>query len=343
MDHVAIDLGGRESQICTRSGDGQILEEDRRATRSLGQYLAARAPSRVVMETCAEAFAVAEKAREAGHEVVVVPSMLVRSLGVGHRGIKTDVRDARNLSEASCRMERLPSVHVPSMESRERKAMCSVREALIQVRTKLINSIRGWMRSQGLGTVRSGSPTTFSRRARELAEAQARQIPPYVEWALISIESLNGQITEADDELEEIAKTDPTCKLMMTAPGVGPISALRFVAAVDHVDRFPDAHRLESYIGLTPGEKSSSDKKQRTGLTKAGAVKVRWVFIQAAWAARRYYKDDPVVQWSMEVEKRRGKHVAVAALARRLVGILYAMWRDLRPYDRNHRGRLQPV
>jgi transposase len=339
MDHVAIDLGGRESQICIRSKDGQIVEEDRRATRSLGRYLVTRAPSRVVMETCAEAFAVAEKAREAGHDVVVVPSMLVRSLGVGHRGIKTDVRDARNLSEASCRMERLPSVHLPSKESRNRKAMCSVREALIQVRTKLINSIRGWTRSQGLGTVRSGSPTTFSKRVRELVEAQSQKIPSYVERTLISLACLNGQIAEADDELEEIAKTDPTCKLMMTAPGVGPISALRFVAAVDRVDRFPNAHRIESYIGLTPGEKSSSDKKQRTGLTKAGAVKVRWVFIQAAWAARRYYKDDPVVQWSLEVEKRRGKHVAVAALARKLVGMLYAMWRDQRPYDRSYRSR----
>jgi transposase len=341
MDHVAIDLGGRESQICVRSSEGQIVEEDRRATRSLGRYLAGRPRSRVVMETCAEAFAVAEQAREAGHEVVVVPGMLVRSLGVGHRGIKTDVRDARNLSEASCRMGRLPGVHVPSKESRERKAMCSIRESLIEVRTKLVNAVRGWSRSQGLGTIRSGAPTTFPSRARELAKNRSKEIPPYVERALTSLEHLTRHIVDADDELEEIAKTDATCKLLMTAPGVGPVSAVRFAAAVDRVDRFPDAHRLQSYIGLTPGEKSSSDKKQRTGLTKAGAIKVRWVFIQAAWAARRHYKDDPVVQWSMEVEKRRGKRVAVAALARRLIGILYAMWRDQRPYDRQHRARLQ--
>ena len=176
MDHVAIDLGGRESQICVRSSEGEILEEDRRGTRSLGKYLARRPPSRVVMETCGEAFAVAEEARAAGHEVVVVPAMLVRSLGVGHRGIKTDVRDARNLSEASCRMGKLPAVHVPSRESRQRKAMCSMREALIEVRTKLVNAVRGWTRSQGLGTVRSGAPTTFSTRVRELAKSQSTEV-----------------------------------------------------------------------------------------------------------------------------------------------------------------------
>lgn len=338
MDHVAIDLGGRESQICIRSSDGSILEEDRRATKSLGRYLARRTKSRVVMETCAEAFSVAEQAREAGHEVVVVPAMLVRSLGVGDRGIKTDVRDARNLSEASCRMGRLPGVHVPSKESRERKAMCSVREALVQVRTKLVNAVRGWNRSQGLGMVRSGSPPTFPGRVRELAKSRSRDVPTYVERALASIDQLTIQIVQADKELEAVAEEDVTCKLLMTAPGVGPVTAVRFAAAVDDVTRFPDCHRLQSYLGMTPGESSSSEKKQRTGLTKAGAVKVRWVLIQAAWAARRSYKDDPVVQWSMEVEKRRGKHVAVVALARRLIGVLYAMWRDNRPYDRQHQA-----
>src|ERR1041385_3308366 len=135
MDHIAIDLGGRESQICIRSQTGEIQLEERRATRSLGKYLAKRAKGRVVIETCSEAFAVAEHAREAGHEVVIVPSMLVRSLGVGQRGIKTDVRDARSLSEASCLMPGLPNVHVPSRKARERKAMCTMSEVLVEVRT----------------------------------------------------------------------------------------------------------------------------------------------------------------------------------------------------------------
>jgi hypothetical protein len=111
MNHVAIDLGGRESQICVRAGDGQVLQEERRPTLGLQKYLAKLEPAKVVVETCAEAFMVAEWARSAGHHVTVVPASLVRALGVGSRGIKNDVRDARNLSEASCRMQRLPSPH----------------------------------------------------------------------------------------------------------------------------------------------------------------------------------------------------------------------------------------
>jgi len=336
MDHIAIDLGSRESQVCVRTATGEILEERRVGTRSLGAYLAKRPRSRVVLETCAEAFGVADAAIAAGHETVVVPATLAPSLGVGERGVKTDTRDARNLSEASCRMSRLPAVHLPTKASRDRKAMCGMREALVQMRTKLINAVRGWTRPQGLGVVRSGSSETFPLRAKEHIASRGGLIPPYVERLLMVIQTLSTEILAADEELETAAASDPTCQLLMTAPGVGPVTAVRFAAAIDDVGRFTDAHRLESYLGLTPGERSSSQKQKRTGVTKAGPSKLRWVLVQAAWVARRYYKDHPMVAWSYEVEGRRGKHVAVMALARKLAGVLYAMWRDASPYEQQH-------
>ena len=253
MDHIAIDLGSRESQICVRTSEGKVVEEERVSTRSLGKYLARRSRSRVVVEACAEAFSVADAALAAGHETIVVPASLAPSLGVGERGIKTDVRDARNLSEASCRMSRLPSVHVPTQTSRERKSTCGIREALVQVRTKLVNAVRGWARAQGLGTIRSGSVDTFSHRLQEHVSKRQGEVPTYLKRALISIETLSRQICEADKELEEKAEGDPTCRLLMTAPGIGPTASVRFAAVVDEIERFPGAHRLESYLGLTPG------------------------------------------------------------------------------------------
>ncbi len=344
MDHIAIDLGSRESQVCVRTATGEIVEERRVGTRSLSAYLAKKVRSRVVLEACAEAFAVADAAKVAGHEIVVVPATLARSLGVGERGVKTDTRDARNLSEASCRMSRLPAVHVPTKTSRERKAMCGAREALVQVRTKLINTVRGWARPQGLGVVRSGSPATFPMRVKEHVANRGGSIPLYVERLLTTIHTVSLEIVAADEDLEAAAASDPTCQLLMTAPGVGPVTAVRFAAAIDEVGRFANPHRLQSYLGLTPGEKTSSQKQRRTGLTKAGSSKLRWVLVQAAWVARRYYKDHPMVAWSYEVESRRGKQIAVTALARKLAGVLYAMWRDVSPYEKEHtRRRPQPV
>ena len=284
MDHIAIDLGSRESQVCVRTATGEIVEERRVGTRAPGPYLAKRPRSRVVLETCAEAFAVADAATAAGHETVVVPATLAPSLGVGERGVKTDTRDARNLSEASCRMSRLPAVHVPAKTSRDRKAMCGMREALVQTRTKLINAVRGWTRPQGLGVVRSGSAETFPSRVKEHVASRSGSIPSYVERLLAVLDTLSTEILAADEELKTAAVSDPTCQLLMTAPGVGPVTAVRFAAAIDDVGRFADAHRLESDLGLTPGERSSGQKQKRTGLTKAGPNKLRWVLVQAAWS-----------------------------------------------------------
>ena len=90
MQHVAIDLGSKESQICIRRPDGSILDERKYPTRKLVELVATWEPSRVVMETCSEAFKIADAAKAAGHEVRVVPGTLVRLLGVGERGIKND-------------------------------------------------------------------------------------------------------------------------------------------------------------------------------------------------------------------------------------------------------------
>jgi transposase len=336
VEHLAIDLGGRESQVCVRNVEGTILEERRCPTASLKKYLAGRPQSRVVLETCAEAFAVAEAARVLGHEVRVVPATLVRALGVGSRGLKTDVRDARNLSEASCRMERLPAVHIPSAASRERKSICALRENLVEVRTKLVNGVRGWMRSEGLGTPRVGHPETFPARMTEHLKKREREVPAWVSRNLTTIDHLSGQIAEADAELRRLARTDPTCRRLMSVPGVGPVTAVRFAAAVDDVSRFSSAHALESYLGLTPGERSSGDHQRSTGITKAGAPRLRWTLIQAAWSAWRHRRQDPMVQWALRVQERRGKTIAIVALARKMAGILFAIWRDGSAYDPKH-------
>ena len=134
MDHIGIDLGSRDSQVCVRNSAGEIIEEARRVTIGLGPWLARRTPARVVLDTCTGASRLAGIAQQHGHDVRVVAATLVRSLGVGQRGLKNDVRDARMLSEASCRID-LPSVHIPTIVSQEVKAICVSREPLIRMRT----------------------------------------------------------------------------------------------------------------------------------------------------------------------------------------------------------------
>lgn len=327
MEHVAIDIGSRESQICVRSPSGEIVLERRHATSELKEFFGGHSPSVVVLETCAEAFAIADLARDAGHKVRVVSATLVRELGVGARRIKTDVRDARALSSASCRMD-LPAVHVPDTLSRERKTICGMRDGLIESRTKLINAVRGWLRATARRP-KSGTAENFPKRIRGLVG----EPPTYVAAMLDALDALTKQIDVLDAEIAKQAKSDETCRRLMTAPGVGPITAVRFVAALDTHERFESAHRVQSYLGLTPGEHATSMTKYRTSITKAGCSRTRWCLVQAAWVAWRRRPGHPIVRWAREVEKRRGKRTALVALARKLAGVLYAMWRDGRNYD----------
>jgi transposase len=326
VNHVAIDLGGRESQICIRTADGTIVEEQRLPTRRLGKVVTQWSPSRVILETSAEAFRIADEVLAAGHEVRVVPATLVRTLGVGSRGVKTDEKDARVLSEVSCRID-LPSVHIPSALARELKSLCGGREALIDSRTKLINNTRGWLRTQ-LWRIRTGATSSFPSRVRGHAESTAQMLPEHIERQLQVIEAISLQARAADEQLRRIAKEHPVCQRLMTVPGIGPVTAVRFVAAIDDVTRFSTAHAVQSYLGLTPGESSSSERQQRTGITKAGPAPLRRTLIQAAWTAMRMCPSEPMVAWAAQIAARRGRFIAVVALARKLAGIMFALWRD---------------
>jgi transposase len=167
----------------------------------------------VIVETSAEAFGIADAAVAAGHEVRIVPAHLVRTLGVGARGIKTDKRDARALSEVSCRID-LPSVHLPTQLSRQYKALCGARDTLVQTRTKCINGVHSWMRTQ-LTNVRSGQSKRFPDRVRSKLLEQPGGMPRFIDGQLDVIEEMSKQIAIYDEEIARAAKHDDVCKRLM--------------------------------------------------------------------------------------------------------------------------------
>ena len=328
MDHVAIDLGGRESQVCVRGADGTIVEQRRLRTTAVPAYLATRGASRVIVETCSEAFWVADAAVEAGHQVRVVPATLAPTLGIGARGVKTDRRDAQVLSEVSTRID-LPSVHIPRPAARAAKTLCGMRDGLVRSRTLLLNTVRGWVRTQGC-RLASGSVLSFSTRVQA---ACGPTLPRDVARQLQTLEHLHAAVADADREVRALAEADPIARRLMTGPGVGPVTAVRFVAAIDTPTRFTGAHAVEAYVGLVAGQRSSGDRTRHLGITKAGSPALRWCLVQAAHCAKRTLPAGPLRDWVEAVERRRGRQVAVVALARKLTGILYALWRDTSVYD----------
>jgi transposase len=127
---------------------------------------------------------------------------------------------------------------------------------------------------------------------------------------------------------------EPVVNQLMTAPGVGPMVAASFVSVLDDAKRFRGGHHLESYLGLVPGEDTTGRKRRQGAITKQGNGYLRALLIQSSWSILRTApKDDPLRRWAETIARRRGKRIAVIALARRLAGVLWAMWRNGTLYD----------
>jgi len=145
---------------------------------------------------------------------------------------------------------------------------------------------------------------------------------------LTTIETLTAQMRRSDQQIKQLARSNTVCVRLMTMPGIGPVTSLAYFAALDDHKRFAHAYRVASYLGITPGEDSSSDRQRRTGITKAGPSWVRRTLVQAAWTALRTRPNDPMVRWALKIAERRPLPVAVVALARKMSGIMFALWRD---------------
>jgi transposase len=154
--------------------------------------------------------------------------------------------------------------------------------------------------------------------------------------------TLNDQIKAADARIAAVAAGDPIVARLTTAPGVGPVTASAFVATIDDITRFRSAHDLEAYLGVAPRERSSGEKRQPGRITKAGNGRLRWLLVEAGWQILRSKSAETAAlrAWTRTIAQRRGKRIAVVALARRLAGILYAMWRDGVTYDAQ---RIRPL
>jgi len=332
MEHVGIDLGSRHSDVCIVDSTGKKTLEKRVETRRLEEYLKSRPKSHVVMEACAESPKIATVAKLLGHEAKVVPGKLVRLLGVGDRNIKTDKKDALALALASHRNPELPSVHIRSERAASWRSLLGSRDQVVSTRTTHVNFVRGYARQRIISFKGRLGPQMLQRLRDELV-LLPEGIPAHMEEMFSMISYCDERIAKLTETVTTIAEGDELCRRLMTMPGVGPITVLRFVSALDDVKRFPSAENVASYLALVPSESTTGGKIRRGHLIDSGPSMLRATLVQSAWTLWRCRKSDPAVKWAELIAERRNKRIAVVALARKIAITLYAMWRDGTSFD----------
>jgi transposase len=336
VEHIGIDLGAIHSHLAIVSAGGKPLGHKRLKTEELGFWLSRQPASHVVMEACTQSPVVGELAVAAGHHTKVVPGQLVRLLGVGARGIKTDDKDALALALASQRNDQLPTVHLRSGWSKSCREMLNARSILLESRKSIALSVKTWLRGRLQHLRGRADRASFAQRAREVALQHPEGLPLPIEIQLETFEHLCEQISTLNEQLEQMAKRDSVCSLLMTMPGVGVQVALSLRAHLDDPRRFGSSGELGSYLALVPGESTTGGKVRRTGTLKAGPRQLKALLVQAAWSMWRCRPNDPIVLWARAIADRKGpkgKRVAIVALARKMATVLWAMWKHSRHYD----------
>jgi transposase len=327
MDFIGFDLGKVSSQICILTEDGELIERRIRTNRDhFNELLGSRPSARILIETSTESEWVARHLEGLGHEVVIADTNFAPMYATRSRKVKTDKRDARTLAEA-CRLGAYRPAHRTSDRQRHVRAQLAVREAMVRTRSRYISLISTLLRRDGL-RVEPGHSAGFLKRLEQvvLPEALREEIAPLV----LLLRGVNEQIKAADERLAALAKEDEVVARLCTAPGVGPVTAATFVSTLDDAGRFAGPKQARAYLGLVPSERSSGERQQRGHISKAGPGRARYMLVEAAWTIlrRRNSANAALHEWAAGIAARRGSRVAVVGLARKLAGILYAMWRD---------------
>jgi transposase len=247
---------------------------------------------------------------------------------------KTDRHDARGLAQI-VRTGWFKAAQIKSHDAYVNRAMLTAREAQVGMRVKLENEIRGLLKTFGImfGKRVGG----FKRRAEEIIEgklAVAPELLPIFEALMQARRDILARIAALDSQIRAIAKRHATVRLLMTAPGVGPITAMAVVAAFDDASRFRRSSSAGAYLGLTPRRYESGEISRNGRVSKRGDCFTRKCLFEAANAIYcRNLGGTRLRDWVRAIAERTGPRNAKVALARKLAVILRAMWRTKTPFQ----------
>ena len=245
---------------------------------------------------------------------------------------KTDKNDARGLAQLTRMGEGfLKLVTIRSQGNQEARALLAMREHLTNQKVGLENHISGILKPFGLIVARGGVVAdVFRERVIEalcVAEDHGVKIKAMVLPPLDLYRSACEQLTALNRQVEALAKDNPICRRLMTAPGVGPVVALSFYSAIDYPERFKRGEDVGAYFGLTPRQFQSGQTDYMVGISKRGDAMVRHHLVTAATVLMTATKSwCPLKAWGIRVAKRQGFSKARVAVARKLAVVLYRMW-----------------
>ena len=215
-------------------------------------------------------------------------------------------------------------VRVKGLDSHAIKAVLVSRALLVKIKRDLENQIRGLLKNLGL-VIGQAKMNVFVVRAMELIEDRPELVAA-VEPLLKVREGVEKQITDLDRKVMRLARNDVQVRRFVTAPGIGPITALCYLATIDDPTRFKRSRSVGAYVGLTSRRYASGEVDWTGRISKCGDPML--LYEAAGVLLTRVAKWSVLKAWGMRIAKRSGLRKAKVAVARKLAVILHRMWVD---------------
>ncbi len=338
---IAIDLAKDVFEVALANEQGRIIGRERLKRADFANFMANQAPATVLMEACGTAHHWGRVFTAWGHEVRLLPANYVKPY---RRRSKTDRADTEAILEAA-RCEGIVPVPVKSLEQQQLQHLHRLREQLKATRVRRINLIRGMLREFGIplaqGTV------AFTRHVTAALEGEGvpavlRQV---ITETLEEIAVLEQRITAIERHLHQLTRDDAAVARLQQISGIGPLTSTALVAAVGSPEHFRSGRHLAAWVGLTPRESSSGNRRHLGKINKQGDGYLRMLFIHGARSVLARSKQlqrtghklpGRLAEWAVDLERRVGHNKATVALANKLVRIAWACWRHGSDFNPNH-------
>ena len=327
--YAGLDISVKTTAVCVVNGNGQVLLEtvvesspdaiaDR--LRELGQP-----PERIGLEAGPLSQWIYAGLIDIGLAPVCVETRHMHAV-LSARINKTDRNDARGIAQMM-RVGLFKAVHVKTPASQHRRLLLTSRKLLQRKIYDIENDLRGSLRNFGLKVGVVGA-VKFEDRIRELVADHpvvAAIVGPLLEARAV----LRIQFAKLHRMLLELVRTDPICRRLMSAPGVGPIVALTFRTCVDNPARFSRSKCVGAHYGLTPRLYQTGEIARTGRISRCGDLMLRSSLYEAALVVLTGPgRWNSLKAWGIAVARRRGMQKAIVAVARKLAIILHRMWRD---------------
>lgn len=335
MSHyVGLDVSLKETSVCIVDAGGRVIwrGQCRSDPEAMAGLLRKRAPTaeRVVLESGTLSTWHWHGLKALGVPVVCVDARQAKAALSG-RVNKSDALDAEGLAQLA-RTGWYTEVQVKSLDSHRVRSVLVGRAKLVVMKRTLSNTIRSLLKTFGLFTGRAKGKG-FAERVRSVLSDEPL-LGKGIAGLLASWEAVSAEIRVLDRLLSGLARHDLVCRqILMTAPGVGAITALSFKTVIDDPGRFRRGEEVAAYLGLAPRRHQSGEVDRMGRISRCGDALLRsYLFEAATVALSRVTRANAPCTWAKALAKKVGLGKARVALARKLAVTLFAMWRRNQPF-----------